>query len=129
MKTFHVTLMRDPHDGKNWLAHAEEDERAHTFGRNLDEVKRMAVDAVSLWFDLNPEEFEIVWNVELPSGLEKDLEQLHVRREELAALSEDMYSLQRRLALRLVNDLELTYRDAADLLGLSYQRVAQLVTG
>lgn len=128
MKTFHVTLMRDPYDGRNWLAHAEEDERAHTFGRNLDEVRRMAVDAVSLWFDLNPDDFEVAWNIQLPDELEKDLEQLHVRRAELAALSEDVYSLQRNLALRLVHELGLTYRDAGDLLGLSYQRVAQLVT-
>ncbi|MDP8929354.1 MAG: hypothetical protein M3O70_12485 [Actinomycetota bacterium] len=127
-RTFHVRLWRDPEDQRFWLAQADEDEHAHTFGRNLAHAKRMAVDVIALWFELEPDDFDVEWEISVSPELDQELERLRARREELASLGDEVNTLQRDLAWRLTSKEGLSYRDAAELLGLSHQRVAQLVT-
>ena len=56
-----------------------------------------------------------------------ELARFRRQRDELAAQQASVLDRQRSLAVRLVEDQDMTYRDAARVLGISHQRVAQLV--
>ena len=51
--------------GTAWLVNAVGAPGAHTFGRSLAEAKRHAVEMVALWFELEPEQFDIDWDIRL----------------------------------------------------------------
>lgn len=56
-----------------------------------------------------------------------ELTRFRRQRDELEAQQASVLDRQRSLAVRLVEDQGMTYRDAARVLGISHQRVAQLV--
>ena len=62
-----------------------------------------------------------------PDSVQADLEQYERLRTETTELAERVRRAGHDLAVRLVEDEQLTVRDAGVLLGVSYQRVAQLV--
>lgn len=93
-----------------------------TQGRNLDDAKAMAREVVSLLLEVPEDDVDIDLRV---AGAEELLDELAAARaaKEAAARAE-----QETLA-RVARDLTsrgITQRDAAQLLGLSPQRVAQL---
>ena len=119
-KRFKVALRRDPDDGTVWLANVVGTPGAHTFGRSLAEVKRHAVEVVALWFELEPDQFEIDWNIQL-GDLAAPVKQA---RSAMAHAEADR--VRRDAAVRALTDAGVSYRDIAELLGLSHQRVAQI---
>ncbi len=81
-------------DDGYWLVELEEEPRVHTYGRTLAKAREHIVDASALWFEVPPEDLDLVEDIRLPA---------------------------------LVKDGRLSVRDAADVLGLSHQRVQQLL--
>jgi predicted RNase H-like HicB family nuclease len=119
-KHFKVTVRRDPEDRVAWLVNVAHTPGAHTFGRSLGEAKRHGVEMVALWFELEPEQFEIDWDVRL-GDLANSVKQA---RAAMAHAESDR--LRRDAAVRALTEAGMSYRDIADLLGLSHQRVAQI---
>lgn len=119
-KRFKVTVRRDPEDRTAWLANVVGAPGAHTFGRSLAEAKRHAIEVAALWFDIEPDQFEIDWDVRLG-----DLAGT-VKRARAAMAHADADRVQRDEAVRALTAAGLSYRDIAELLGLSHQRVAQI---
>ena len=93
---------------------------AHTFGRSLSEAKRHGVEMVALWFDLEPDQFEVDWDVRLG-----DLA-TPVKKARAAMAHADADRERRDDAVRALTAAGMSYRDIAELLGLSHQRVAQI---
>ncbi|HEX2026863.1 MAG TPA: helix-turn-helix domain-containing protein [Nitriliruptorales bacterium] len=122
---FRVT--RDEEDPRVWLAEWVEDDRVHTFARSLAELEDLAGDALALWLHTDADDVQVELDVELPKTLSRELTQLRRQRDELEAHQASVLDRQRSLAVRLVEAEGMTYRDAARLLGISHQRVAQLV--
>lgn len=119
-KRFKVVVRRDPEERGTWLVKVVGTAGAHTFGRSLAEAKRHAIEVVALWFYLEPDQFEIDWDVRL-GDLATTVKQARV------AMAHAESDRQRRdEAVRSLSEAGMSYRDIAELLGLSHQRVAQI---
>jgi predicted RNase H-like HicB family nuclease len=117
---FKVTVRRDPEDRTAWLVNVVGAPGAHTFGRSLTEAKRHAVEVVGLWFELEPDDFDIDWDIHLGvlAGPVKEARTAMAHAEADRQRRDD--------AVRTLTEAGVSYRDIADLLGLSHQRVAQI---
>jgi predicted RNase H-like HicB family nuclease len=120
VKQFKVTVRRDPEDHNFWLVNVAGEPGAHTFGRSLAEAKRHGIEVVALWFDLEPDQFEIDWDLRL-GDIAKPVKEAKAA---IAHAEEDR--TRRDQAIRALTEAGVSYRDVADLLGLSHQRVAQI---
>jgi predicted XRE-type DNA-binding protein len=94
-----------------------------TQGRDLADAERMAQDAVATLLDVPKTEIEIDLHVDEADEVIAEVERARTRRKE-AAVAEQATLV--RAARQLVRQ-GLTQRDAARLLGLSFQRVHQLL--
>jgi predicted RNase H-like HicB family nuclease len=115
-----VLVRRDPEERTVWLANVVGVRGAHTFGRSLAEAKRRAGEMVALWYDVEPEQVAIDWDVRL-GDLAKPLSQA---RSAIAHAEADR--ARRDSAVRALTEAGVSYRDVAELLGLSHQRIAQI---
>jgi predicted RNase H-like HicB family nuclease len=113
-----------------WLAQIEEIPQVHTFGRTLGKAREYIVDALALWLDEPVDvvrariEFEIP---DLPEPI-RQAAQLAVGARVLAeCVSNEAAELMTAGASALVVDGHLSIRDAAEILGLSHQRVHQIL--
>ena len=119
-RRFKVVVRRDPEDSKVWLVKLAGEPGAHTFGRSLAEAERHGIEVVALWFELEPDQFEIDWDIRL-GELSKPVNRAR------AAIAHAEADRQRRDdAVRALTASGMSYRDVAELLGLSHQRVAQI---
>ena len=120
MKSIKVRLERDREDRAAWLVNVVGEPGAHTFGRSLSEAKRHAVEMAALWFEIEPDELRVEWDVRL-GDLARPVKDARV-----AIAHAEADRTQRDEAVRRLSDLGVSYRDIAELLGLSHQRVAQI---
>ncbi len=117
---FKVAVRRDPSDGSAWLVNVAGTPGAHTFGRSLAEAKRHGIEVIALWFEIEPDDFEVEWDVKL-GALAAPVRQA---RHTMAHAEADRH--RRDEAVKALTEQGVSYRDIADLLGLSHQRVAQI---
>jgi len=120
VKLVKVTIRRDPEDHSFWLVNVVGEPGAHTFGRSLAEAKRHALEVVALWFELEPQQFEIDWELRL-GDIARPVKEAKAA---IARAEEDR--TRRDRAVRALTEAGVSYRDVAELLGLSHQRVAQI---
>ena len=121
---FRVT--RDEEDPRVWLAEWVDDDRVHTFARSLAELEDLG-GTLSPSGCTRADAVQVELDVDLPTSVSRELAQFRRQRDELEAQQTSVLDRQRSLAVRLVEDQGMTYRDAARFLGISHQRVAQLV--
>jgi predicted RNase H-like HicB family nuclease len=115
-----VIVRRDPEDSSAWLVNVAGVRGAHTFGRSLAEAKRHAVEVVALWFEVEPDQVQIDWDIRL-GELSKPVAQAK------SAIAHAETDRERRdAAVRALTAAGVSYRDIAELLGLSHQRIAQI---
>lgn len=119
-RRFKVIVRRDPEDSRVWLVNVAGQPGAHTFGRSLAEAKRHGAEVVALWFELEPEQLEIDWDVRLGEFSKP------VNRARAAIAHAETDRQRRDDAVRALTAAGMSYRDVAELLGLSHQRVAQI---
>ncbi len=120
MTTYTARYERDA-DG-NWLAELAEEPRIHTWGRSLATARANIREATELWFDIE----ELTVADEFPEWLRSPLDRALPAREEAERVVEAAASATLD-AVRDLTDHGLSRRDVADVLGISYQRVQQLV--
>jgi predicted RNase H-like HicB family nuclease len=96
--------------------------------RRLDRVESMARDAIALFLDVDPATLEIRVETNLPSELRRDVDAVGRLRADADRLQAESSGALRHLTHELVGS-GLTVRDAAVILGISHQRVSQLVRG
>lgn len=120
MKRFKVTVKRDPEDRSVWLVNVAGQPGAHTFGRSLAEAKRHGIEVVALWFELEPEQFQIEWEIKMGELAGP------VKRARAAMAHAEEDRCRRDQAVKTLTEAGVSYRDVAELLGLSHQRVAQI---
>jgi len=125
MKTLTAVFQRDE-DGY-WLVELAEEPRVHTYGRTIGKAREHIVDAAALWFQVAPAELTITEDVRLPGAVKASLELARQARQRAQEAQDAASGATRDAALALVREAHLSVRDAADMLGLSHQRVQQLL--
>ncbi|MBI2755447.1 MAG: type II toxin-antitoxin system HicB family antitoxin, partial [Chloroflexi bacterium] len=98
----------------------------HTQVRRIDQADEMVRDAIVGVLDIGEDSFEIVVAPEVPAALRTMVDQATKARSQAAEAQDAAAQLTRDAARRLVDE-GLTVRDAGVLLGVSHQRIAQLV--
>jgi predicted RNase H-like HicB family nuclease len=120
---YRVTAERD---GRFWLLRVPELPGVFTQVRRLEQAPEMVRDAIALMLDVPADTFE----VDVEPALEPELAALVASTQRMRdAATQMVHGSNTRLARTvhaLVGEQQLTVRDAAALLDLSFQRVAQL---
>ena len=112
--------------GRWWAIDVPELPGVYSQARRLDRVEPMARDAIALFLDVDPATFDVHLETNLPSDLRQDVDEVGRLRAEADRLQAESSGAMRRLTHELLGR-GLSVRDAAEILGISHQRVSQLV--
>lgn len=126
---YHATFELD--ESGNWIAQITEFPQVHTFGRTLGKAREYLVDALALWLDLPIDNVRSCIDfqpVTLPAGVQNIVHEANAAKAIADAATEAVGELMSIAALALTEEARLSLRDAAEFLGVSHQRVQQLVT-
>jgi predicted RNase H-like HicB family nuclease len=110
-----------------WALDVDEVQGVHTQVRRIDQAEAMARDAIAGVLNLRQSAFEVVVQPELPGQARALVAKATAARSSASRAQETASQLTREPARRLVEGEGLTVRDAGALLGVSHQRIAQLV--
>jgi len=130
MKTYHATLELDPRSGQ-WMADIE-GLPVHTWGRNLGKVKEYAHEALAVHLDVDVAAVRghlVFRKPQLPAPVVEAIEEAEAARNEADTASARAATAKAAAARALVREAHLSMRDAAEVLGVSHQRVQQLLAG
>jgi predicted RNase H-like HicB family nuclease len=122
--SYTVKIERD--ESGAWIARVPEVPGCHTYGRSLRQVKGRIREALALWVD-NADRTELVFDIRLPSEIRQKVSAARRARETAHEAQRHAQETAGLSALALVKRHRLSVRDAAELLGISHQRVQQLV--
>jgi len=123
MTAYRVTYARE---GPYWVAQVE-DPDISTYGRNLAAAKAHVRDAIATFLEVDRvDESDLEEEVRLGNELRQAIADLVAKRRVVEQLEDEVTDQTRRFALRLVRD-GFSTRDAGEILGVSHQRVAQVV--
>jgi predicted DNA binding CopG/RHH family protein len=121
-----VTAQRD---GLRWFLQVNELPGVFSQVRRLDQAEVMARDAIAAFLVTTSDSIDVVVSIALPADLQRDVSDVHDLRGQMERTERDYAERTRRIATRLVQHEGMTVREAGRVLGLSYQRVSQLVAG
>jgi predicted RNase H-like HicB family nuclease len=125
MKQYRAVFERD--ETGTWLARVPSIPGCHTYGRTLEQARTRLRKALGLWI-AQPDAVKIEEDIHLPSDLKAAVRRSRRTRERAEREQEHAQKETRAAATALVGD-GVSLRDAGELLGLSHQRVQQLVSG
>ena len=113
--------------GDWWAISVPELRGVHTQARRLEGVEATVRDAIALFLNVRPDSFEIRIVPVLPRELQKKVGRVRKVRDEAEVLQRQATMASAEVAADLVERAHLTVRDAGRVLGVSHQRVAQLL--
>jgi len=108
-----------------WFARIPSIRGCHTYGRTLEQARTRLREALGLWID-RPEHAVMEEVIRLPADLRTAIQRSRRTRERAERERENAQDQTRAAAEALVDE-GVSLRDAGELLGLSHQRVQQLV--
>lgn len=122
--TYTARLEREK-DGR-WTVEIEEEPRVHTWGKTVEQALARMREAAALWFQIDEDDIELVPHPVLPKATDRAVEQARCAREQ--AKNADRLAVERtRKAVAALTVRGISMRDAAAILGISHQRVHQLL--
>jgi predicted RNase H-like HicB family nuclease len=122
-KTYVAVYERDT-ESDDWLVHIKGIAGCHTYGRTLRQAEARIREALATWLDRDPNGLEIA--SEWPAELE-DVATTVARARQEAAASARMAGAETARAVKRLDRMGLSRRDSAEVLGISHQRVQQLL--
>ena len=112
----------------DWWAISVPDLRGvHTQARRLEKAEAMVRDAIALFLDVPSDSFDVRIEPVLPRDLQGKVGRARRVRGEAELLQREAAIASAEVAADLVRTAHLTVRDAGRVLGLSHQRITQLL--
>ena len=121
---YRVVVGRD--ESGAWIARVPDVPGCHTHGQTLRQVRGRVREALSLWVE-DADRAELSFDVRLPAALRAHVRSATAVRERAAKAQEEAQEGLATAAKELTGTHGLSLRDAAALMGLSHQRVQQLL--
>ena len=112
--SYRVVLERD--ESGAWIARVPRVRGCHTYGRTLDQARRRVREALALWVE-DAASVELVEDVRLPTAARDAIKRSRQARNTAEARRIDAQVATAEAAQALVADLQLSVRDAGELLG------------
>ena len=122
MTTYAVTVSRDE---PWWVAVVAGLPGGATEARRLDQLEAEVRDLIAGLTDADEDSFDLTWEYALQPDIEQPVGRFLAARARRQAAEED-YAAAQLEAVSALTTAHVSLRDAAELLGLSYQRVAQI---
>jgi predicted RNase H-like HicB family nuclease len=122
------TIRYERAGGGFWLATVKEIDGCLTQGRSIDQARKRIREALSL-FVKDWKSAELIDEVKVDGATRRAIRRLRSLQAIAARTQADAAATARELARALVRDEGMSVRDAGEVLGISFQRVAQLVEG
>jgi predicted RNase H-like HicB family nuclease len=122
-KNFVAVFERDANESV-WLVHIKDLEGCQTYGRTIRQAAARIREALAAWLNKNPE--ELVITSELPRDVALLASKVSRARDDAERAGSKAQEATIEAARRLA-EMGVSRRDAADLLGISHQRVQQLL--
>lgn len=110
-----------------WIATVKEVRGCHTQGRTIEQARRRIREALGLFVD-QAEKAELIDDVVLPANARSLLKRVLSTRKRAEEEAIKLQDTTAEAAEVLTKDVGVSVRDAGELLGLSHQRVHQLLT-
>ncbi|MGP4017389.1 hypothetical protein [Saccharopolyspora sp. 5N708] len=124
MTTYRVDVERGK---KFWLVYIPVLDR-WTQARKVTEIGEMAQDLIELMTETRAQDIDLDVHIKLPDEVQERLARAKELREQ-AAQAQGKAAEELRGAARKLHDIGLSMREIGELLGVSYQRAHQLVSG
>ena len=123
-KHYVAVYERDPERSDAWLVSIKGIPGCHTYGRTLRQAETRIREALALWLHREPEGLEITpqWPAAVATLATEVSQARHA-----AAKSAQTAGAATAKAARTLDRMGLSRRDTADVLGISHQRVQQLL--
>ncbi|MDA8268280.1 MAG: type II toxin-antitoxin system HicB family antitoxin [Actinomycetota bacterium] len=125
VKTYTARLEREK-DGR-WTVELEEEPRVHTWGKTVDQALTRIREAAALWLNTDEDQIDLVPVPVLPKTTGRTVEAARAARDQ-ARDADRLAVEQTRKAAAALTGRGISMRDAAAILGISHQRVHQLLT-
>lgn len=121
---YRVRYERD--DGATWIVTIPAIPGCHSYGRTLEQARERIREAVALWVE-DSDRVTLVDDVRIPPGARQKVRRARTARERAEAQHASAQAALSGAARELTRSLGLSLRDAGEILGVSRQRVQQLL--
>jgi predicted RNase H-like HicB family nuclease len=121
---YRVTAEREP---GFWVVRVPKVPEVVTQAHRMADIRQNAREAIAVWTDKPIDDIDVTVSVVVPTVVQAALDEAHLLQKEASERLERASTATSAAARWLTKDLGLTLREAAEILGVSFQRVAQLV--
>lgn len=125
MSTYTVRYERD--DTGWWVATVKEVKGCHTQGRTIEQARKRIREALSLFVN-DSDDAQFIDDIALPANARILLKRVLATRKRAEKEAAKLQNSTAEAAKVLTMEVGVSVRDAGELLGLSHQRVHQLLT-
>jgi len=112
-------------EGSDWLVEDLDEPRIHSFGRSVAKARANIIDAAALWYEVDPKVVGVTPVFAFADDLPRILEELGEAKVESSRVDDQVRSLTATAIAELLRR-RVSMRDAAEILGLSHQRIQQI---